>query len=135
MWRSHRLPTIQHPFSHHINDRTSEADSVGSTDDNARDTSSREALNDRFDAASNVSTVSEKDELLATLASDAAKAGEVEIVNQSVERIYDETRRDEATHEAAGLLAKRGLRKPAIELAKRISNETLRDKALSELAE
>jgi hypothetical protein len=146
VWSSHPNSRIRHLFSHHVSDRMPEADSVGSVDNNGNgpspstssevlDPSSREALNDRLDAASNISVPSEKDESLATLASDAAKAGEVEIVNQSLGQMSNPTRQDGATHDAAGLLAKRGLRKPAIDLAKRISNNTLRDRALAELAQ
>jgi hypothetical protein len=59
----------------------------------------------------------------------------VEIVKKSIGLIYDPTRHDETTRQAARLLAKRGLRKQAIDMAKGINDYTIRDQALSELAQ
>jgi len=95
----------------------------------------REALNERLEAASNMSDAMEKDKPLAGVATDAAKAGEVEIVISSLGQMHDQMKRDETTREAARLLAKHGLRKRAIELAKGIGDGVIRDQTLSELAE
>lgn len=95
----------------------------------------RETLNERLDAASSINDISEKDRPLAAIASDAAKAGEVEIVQKALAQMYSQDHRDDAAGNAARLLAKRGLRKQAIELAKDISNYTTRNQVLSELAQ
>ena len=95
----------------------------------------REELKERLEAASNITDAGEKDTPLAALATDAAKLGEADIVRNSLSQIIDLTRRDQATHEAVILLAKRGLRKPAIDLAKGIGELNLRDRTLVELAQ
>jgi hypothetical protein len=95
----------------------------------------RDELNERLEAASNITDAGEKDTPLAALATDAAKLGEADIVRNSLSQIIDLTRRDEATHEAVILLAKRGLRKQAIDLAKGIGELNLRDQTLVELAQ
>jgi hypothetical protein len=95
----------------------------------------RETLNERLDAASSINDVSEKDRPLAAIASDAAKAGEEEIVKKALAQMYLQNDRDDAAGDAARLLAKRGLRKQAIELAKGISDFTTRNQVLSELAQ
>ncbi|HUD83796.1 MAG TPA: hypothetical protein VMQ67_09850, partial [Candidatus Saccharimonadales bacterium] len=100
----------------------------------ARDLS-EEALNERLDAASSMSDLTERDKPLAAVATDAARAGEVEIANKALGQLSDQSTRDEVTHEAASLLAKRGLRKQAIEMAKGINDDTIRNQALAELAE
>jgi len=95
----------------------------------------RDELNERLEAASNITDADAKDKPLAALASDAAKLGEADVVRNSLSQMIDQTRRDEATHEAVMLLAKRGLKKPAIDLAKGISEINLRDRTLVELAQ
>ena len=100
----------------------------------ARDLS-EEALNERLDAASSMNDLTERDKPLAAVATDAARAGEVEIAKKALGLLSDQPTRDEVTHEAASLLAKRGLRKQAIEMAKGISDDTIRNQALAELAE
>jgi serine/threonine protein kinase len=101
----------------------------------AKASRARDELNERLEAASNITDPGEKDAPLAALANDAAKLGEADIVRNSLSQMIDLTRRDEATHEAVMLLAKRGLRKSAIDLAKGISESTLRDRTLVELAQ
>jgi hypothetical protein len=49
--------------------------------------------------------------------------------------MFNLPKRDDTTHEAALLLAKRGLRKQAIDLAKGIGELNLRDRTLVELAQ
>jgi C4-dicarboxylate-specific signal transduction histidine kinase len=66
---------------------------------------------------------------------DAAKAGEVDRVKDSLRQISNLTDRVQAAHEAVRLLAKRGLRKQAIEIAKTIEDVNIRNQALSELAQ
>ena len=69
------------------------------------------------------------------MATDAAKAGEMEIVKTSLQRITHFTNRNRVAHEATRQLAKRGLRKQAIEIAKTMDDVATRDRALSELAQ
>jgi serine/threonine protein kinase len=95
----------------------------------------RDELNERLEAASNITDAGEKDKPLAAVATDAAKAGEVEIAKQALAQMFNLSKRDDATHEATLLLAKRGLRKQAIDLAKGIGELNLRDRTLVELAQ
>jgi predicted Ser/Thr protein kinase len=94
----------------------------------------RDALNERLDAASVIDNVAAKDKALGTLATNAASAGELEIVKDSLRQISNSALRDQAAHESAGLLAAQGLRSQALEIAKTIENDSARDQALSELA-
>jgi hypothetical protein len=96
---------------------------------------SRETLNERLEAASGISDGSARGEAMAGVATDAAKAGEVEIVKNSLRQINDTTKQNEAAYESVGLLAKHGMRRQALEIAKEIRDQDLRDKALSDLAQ
>jgi len=69
------------------------------------------------------------------VAIDAAKAGEVVLTKQALGEMYYIAERDAATHDAAMLLEKRGLRKQAIEIAKGITDYTTRNQTLAELAQ
>ena len=95
----------------------------------------RDELNERLEAASSDTDADQKDTPLAAVAMEAAKLGEADIVRNSLTHMIDLTRRDDAAHEAAILLAKRGFRKQAIDLAKGISELNLRDQTLVELAQ
>jgi hypothetical protein len=95
---------------------------------------SRDALNERLEAASVISNVAAKDKALGTLAANAASAGELEIVRDSLRQISNSTSRDQAAHISASLLAAQGLSRQALEIAKTIENDSARDQALSELA-
>jgi predicted Ser/Thr protein kinase/uncharacterized membrane protein len=95
----------------------------------------REIFSSRLEAAGEISNGVSKDRALAGIASDAAKAGEVEIVKQTFDQISSIPARDSAIHQAALLLAKRGSRRQAVDLAKEINYPTLRDQTLSELAQ
>ncbi|NOS72387.1 MAG: protein kinase [Verrucomicrobia bacterium] len=94
----------------------------------------REDLASRLEAAANISGTVEKDAALANLARDAAKSGKAELVGEILEQIGGNFERDQAALESVRLLAQRGMRKPAIEIAKSITSTTIRDMALSELA-
>ncbi len=93
----------------------------------------REKLSERLDAASSINDPNEKEPPLAAIATDAAKAGEVEIVKKALAQMSEN--RNETTRQAALLLAKRGLRKQAIEIAKGINDNDSRNQTLSELAQ
>ena len=95
---------------------------------------SPDTLNARLEAASGIDNVAAKDKALGALAANAASAGEVEILKDSLRQISSSTLRDQAAHESAGLLAAQGLRSQALEIAKTIENDSARDQALSELA-
>ena len=69
------------------------------------------------------------------MATDAAKAGELDLVKKALAQMFYVAERDAATHEAVLLLAKRGLRKEAIDMAKGITDYYIRNQALSELAQ
>jgi serine/threonine protein kinase len=94
-----------------------------------------EDLAARLAAAEKIMRSSDQDKALAALARDAAKAGEAGIVKTSLGRIMNQKTRDEVAYDSARSLAKRGLRKQAIEVAERIMNSAVHDEALSELAQ
>jgi len=66
---------------------------------------------------------------------DAAKAGNAKVAGEALQKMFDSTARSQAALEAVRALAKRGMRKPAIEIAKTIPDFNIRDQALSELAQ
>ena len=92
------------------------------------------SLAERMEAAENMSFGDERDQLLAAIAVDAGKLGEVEMARSALSKMNNSEQRDAAAHDTAMLLAKRGLRRPAIEMAKGIPDTNLRDQTLSELA-
>jgi hypothetical protein len=71
---------------------------------------------------------------MAAVARDAAKSGEVEMLQQALGGFTNLSDRDETSRQAALTLAKSGQRKRAIEIANGISNLSVRDQTLSELA-
>ena len=94
----------------------------------------REDLASRLEAAATISGTVEKDAALAKLARDAAKSGKADRVGEILGQITGNSERDQAALESVRLLAQRGMRKSAIEIAKSITGTTIRDMALSELA-
>jgi len=99
------------------------------------DAAATEALQVRLEAASAISDPSAKTEAMSTLATDAAKLGEVETVKTALRNIIDFTRKNFIASESSKLLAQHGKRKQALEIAKSIGDPSLRDKALSDLAQ
>ena len=99
------------------------------------DKTSKETLADRLEAASNMNDPGAKDKSLSVLATDAAKAGDPKTTADALRQINDFGMKSRTAHEAVRLLAKRGLRKQALEIAKGIDDYPTRDKALSELAQ
>jgi len=95
---------------------------------------SSDALADRLEAASIMSDFTARDRVLSALAVDAAKAGNAPVAADSVRKMTDFSERSQTGLEAVRALAKRGLRKQALEIAKSISDFTIRNQALSELA-
>jgi predicted Ser/Thr protein kinase len=96
--------------------------------------SHREALDSRLEAASEINNITNKDRALAAIAIDAAKTGEMAIVQNALQQISNPVTKDQSAGEVARLLAKRGQRKQAVEIAKSIDNPVTKDQALSELA-
>jgi predicted Ser/Thr protein kinase len=96
---------------------------------------SHDTLAERLEAASVITDVAARDKSLAAIVTDAANAGEVNLVNDSVGRISDITKQTQSKHDAALSLSKHGLRKQAIEIAKSIWDVDVRDQTLSELAQ
>ena len=93
-----------------------------------------ETFSDRLEAASTIADTTTRDKALRTLAADAARAGDVEIVKSALGGMVDMEERDAATHDAALQLAQDGLRKDAIELAKGIADPDIRDQVMTALA-
>ena len=96
---------------------------------------SRQTLTERQAAASQMSSMPARDKALATVAIDSAKVGEVELLRTALGQIVDSVKRNMTALEVVRLLAKRGLRRPALEIATGIDDLTVRDQALSELAQ
>jgi propanediol dehydratase large subunit len=76
-----------------------------------------------------------RDKSLAAVATDSAKAGEVELAKTTLQQMTEFTKRNQTALEAVRLLARRGMRKQALEIATAIDEFTTRDQALSELAQ
>ncbi|HXS69743.1 MAG TPA: protein kinase [Candidatus Polarisedimenticolia bacterium] len=96
---------------------------------------SRDALANRLEAASMVNDAPTRNKSLGTVVTDAARAGEVEIVKQALNQFHDFYARNQAALEAVRLLANRGMKKQALEIAKTINDASMRDQALAELAQ
>jgi len=96
---------------------------------------SRESLTERLDAAGEIRNSTERSRAFARLAADAAKAGAVDLVEAALQGVSDNATRDQAALDSARLLARRHLRRQAIEIAKGITATYMRDQALSELAQ
>ncbi len=96
---------------------------------------SRDTLGERLEAASQIRDPTARSQAMIAVATDAAKAGEFDIVTSSLGQIIDFTKKNETAYESVGLLTKRAMRKQALEIAKGIADPGLRDKALSDLAQ
>jgi predicted Ser/Thr protein kinase len=94
-----------------------------------------EQLVDRLEAAQGMMNFEGKNRVLAAIADDAAKLGDVAVVKRAISGMMNGDARSTAARDAAVELAKRGLRRPAIELAKTILDADMRDQTLSELAQ
>ncbi len=88
----------------------------------------------RLDAANNISSFTDRDEALVGLAKDAAAAGEGTIARNAIQAIRTITTMNDATAEAAVLLAKNGNSAEATVVAKLIRSTSLRDETLARIA-
>ncbi len=96
---------------------------------------SHESLAERLDAAKGISDVEGRSRALAVVATDAANAGQVQLVRAALGGIIDLETRDRTAFTAAERLVQRHLRRQAIDIAKTITSSELRDKALAQLAQ
>ena len=71
---------------------------------------------------------------LGAVAVDAAKAGNVELVNTALGKMGDFMQRCQAARQSALQLARHGLRMQAIDIASGIADGEMRDQTLTELA-
>ena len=106
---------------------------------------SDETMADRLEAALMMRDLTAKNDALSALAVDAAKAGNAKVAREALNKMIDFTARSgptvdafradsQACLEAVRALAKRGMRKAALDIAKSIPDLAIRDQALSELA-
>jgi hypothetical protein len=87
----------------------------------------------KLDAALAINDVPSRDKALASVAEDAAPAGEADIVKKAVSKISDVPTRDKTAADAALKLAAAGKSAEAVEVAKMISDVPTRDRTLSKL--
>jgi hypothetical protein len=99
------------------------------------DDPAREILRERIEAARIIVDGDVKDKLLTAVATDAAKAGQADLVKDSLQQMNAVSAHDQAAHESARLLAAHDQRRAALEIAKGIADPAVRDQALSDLAQ
>jgi hypothetical protein len=113
-----------------------ETESVGTTNLSGKELeAARQLLTDRLVAATAIGHSDARDSALSLVAVDAAKVGDVELVNNALREMGDFNQRCEAARESALQLAKHGRKMQAIDIAKDIGNGDMRDQTLSELAQ
>ena len=88
----------------------------------------------RLDATARITAFPDRDEVLAAIASDAAKAGDLEDAREALEKMTAFPARDEAICASARLLVAAGRRGDALELARLVTAFPTRDALISELA-
>ncbi len=95
----------------------------------------REAFENRLEAASMMNDQTARNQALGAVTADAARAGDVEIIEYALREFHDFSARNQAAYQAVQLLSQRGMKKQALEFAKRIDDISIRDQALAELAQ
>lgn len=93
-----------------------------------------EQLKGRLDAASAMSDIGKRNEALATLAQEAADAGETEVTNRALDQILDLGQKNSAAYSCALKLAEGGKTQVAVEVAKKITDLGKRNDALGRIA-
>lgn len=91
-------------------------------------------LQARLDAALGISHTASRDEALAAVANDAARAGEGEIVRTAIQGISNTSTADQAAATSARELARRGAPAFATDVAKLIQHSSTRDEVLHDIA-
>ena len=92
------------------------------------------ALAARFDAASSLSSVNERESVFAKLCIDAAKAGDGKLVKKALDNVSSVNTREQCMYRAALALAQAGNTEDAVVLAKSISSVNQREQALAKIA-
>jgi hypothetical protein len=103
----------------------SSADSLQQSDENLRD---------RLQAASAILSNNSRDAAATRVALDAARTGHADVVRDALATIISTNAKNDAAHAAALALAKRGMRKQAIDIATQITASYQRDATLAEIA-
>ena len=88
----------------------------------------------RINAAASITAFPNRDKVLASIAQDAARAGDVEDARDALKKITAFPTRDDAIGASARFLAAAGRRADALELAKLVTAFPTRDALISELA-
>ena len=88
----------------------------------------------RIDATAGITSFPARDEVLAAIAQDAARAGDIEDTRDALKKITAFPTRDVAIYASARLLVAAGRRADALELAKLVTAFPTRDALISELA-
>ncbi|HEX3988006.1 MAG TPA: hypothetical protein VHZ30_01165, partial [Verrucomicrobiae bacterium] len=85
--------------------------------------------------ASEITDNDAKNNAIVAVAKDAANAGEMQVLEDSLGKITDQTQRNQTTYDSVGVLIQHGHRKQAAQIARNISDPDLRNKAFSDLAQ
>ncbi len=93
-----------------------------------------EDLQARIAATASITAFPKRDEVLASIAKDAAREGDFEDARTALNKITAFPTRDEAIRDSARLLTAAGQRSDALELAKLVTAFPKRDALISELA-
>jgi serine/threonine protein kinase len=91
-------------------------------------------LQARLKAAEKIVSFMERDDVLAAIAADAARAGHADVTQTAVSKMTSFMDRDEAIVKSARLLVKAGKRAEALELAGKATSFMTRDSLIKELA-
>lgn len=91
-------------------------------------------LQGRLDAALGISSITEKDDALKAVASDAARAGDGQVATRALDAMTLVTAKDDAAYDVAVELARKGKGSEATQAANMISSVTRKDEALSKIA-
>jgi LysM repeat protein len=94
----------------------------------------RQDLKARISATASMTAFPDRDEVLAAIAKDAARAGDVEDAREALTKITAFPTRDDAICASARLLVAAGKRSDALELAKLVTAFPTRDALIAELA-
>ncbi len=88
----------------------------------------------RFEAASSLSSVNERESAFAKLCIEAAKAGDGKLVKKALDNVSSVNTRESCMYRAALALAHAGNAEDAVFLAKSISSVNQREQALAKIA-
>ena len=107
---------------------------TGSAPSSPDGTAGKSDLKARLDAAKAITFTSERDQALAAVARDAAKAGDAAVTKSAIGGIVFTSAKDEAAAECALKLAAAGQGAAANEVAQMITFTSVRDATLKKLA-